>query len=34
VENSGGMGIKLADNSLSSSTTGLKLDADAIYFDI
>jgi hypothetical protein len=34
VENSGGMGIKLADTSLSLSTTGIKLNADAIYFDI
>jgi hypothetical protein len=34
MEHSSGILIKLADTSLSLSTTGIKLNADAIYFDI
>jgi hypothetical protein len=34
MEHSSGILIKLADTSLSLSTSGIKLNADAIYFDI
>ncbi len=34
METSGGIGIKLEDTSLSLSATGIKLNADAICFDL